>query len=187
MHEDVQMILDMAKEAMEASITHLEKELTKIRAGKANPIMLEGVLVEYYGAMTPLNQLAAVSAPDARMLMVTPFDKGSVAAVEQAIVAANLGLNPSNDGAIIRVPVPALSEERRKDLAKAAGGEGENAKISIRSARKSANDELKELKDDGVSEDIIKGGEEQVQKLTNSYGDKVDAIIKKKEEDIMTI
>lgn len=187
MDEMVEMILESAEESMGKAIEHLERELLKIRAGKANPVMLQGVRVEYYGAMTPLNQLASVSAPDARTIMVQPFDKGALREIEKAIIEANLGFNPQNDGTVIRVPVPQLTEERRRDLVKQAKNEGENCKISIRNIRRDHNDQLKKLKDENVSEDQIKNGEGEVQKVTNKYGDKVDAVIKKKEEDIMTI
>lgn len=187
MHEDVAFILESAEEGMQNSVTHLDKELTKIRAGKANPVMLQGVRVEYYGAPTPINQVASIVAEDARTLRVTPFDKSALSAIERGIVEANLGLNPQNDGIIIRIPIPMLTGERRQQLVKQAKAEGENAKVSIRNVRRDHNDQLKALKDDGVSEDQIKRGEDEVQKLTSKYSDKVDEVIKKKEEEITTI
>ena len=187
MHEDVAMILEMAEDGMQNSIQHLDRELVKIRAGKANPVMLNGVRVDYYGSQTPINQVASVVAEDARTLRVTPFDKSSLSAIERAIIEANLGLNPQNDGTIIRIPIPQLTGDRRRDLVKQAKAEGEAAKISIRNVRRDHNDQLKKLKDDGVSEDQIKRGEEEVQKLTNKYSDRVDETIKKKEEEITTI
>ena len=187
MHEDVAMILEMAEDGMQNSIQHLDRELVKIRAGKANPVMLSGVRVEYYGSQTPLNQVASVVAEDARTLRVTPFDKSALSSIERAIIEANLGFNPQNDGTIIRIPIPQLTGDRRRDLVKQAKAEGEAAKISIRNVRRDHNDQLKKLKDEGVSEDQIKRGEEEVQKLTNKYSDKVDETIKKKEEEITTI
>ncbi len=187
MDEDVAFILEAAGEGMESSIAHLEKELVKIRAGKANAVMLNGVRVEYYGAQTPINQVAAIVAEDSRTLRVTPFDKSALSAIERGIVAANLGLNPQNDGIIIRISIPQLSGERRQQLVKQARAEGETAKISIRSVRRDHNDQLKKLKEDGVSEDQIKRGEEEIQKMTAKYSDRIDEVIKKKEEEITTI
>lgn len=183
-------ILDILEEAeleMGASIEHLDKVLLAIRAGKANPVMLQGVRVEYYGAMTPLNQVASVTAEDGRTLRVQPFDRSALSAIERAIINANLGFNPQNDGTLIRINVPQLTEERRKSLVKQARDEGENARISIRGHRRDANSSLKKLKDEGISEDQIKRGEEKVDDLTKRFGDKVDAVLKKKEGEIMTI
>lgn len=187
MDEDVQMVLDIAKDAMDKAINHLEKELSKIRAGKASPIMLEGIAVEAYGSMSPISQVSSISAPDPRLLTVQPWDKSMLGPIEKAIIASNRGLNPSNDGLLIRVPVPALSEERRKDLVKRALTEGEHAKVGIRAARKDANDEIKTLVKDGLSEDDGKKGETTVQDLTKKYGDSVDIHLKKKEVEIMTV
>lgn len=187
MEEDIVFILDVAKDSMEKAAQHLEKELLSIRAGRANPVMLHAVRVEYYGAQTPLQQLASVVAEDARTLKVQPFDRSSISAIERAIINSNLGLNPQNDGSTIRMNVPMLTEERRRSLVKQANGEGENAKISIRNARRDAISEIKKLKDDGISEDQIKKGEEESNKLTNDFTAKVDEILKKKEGEIMTI
>lgn len=187
MDEMVSMVLESAEEQMDKAVEHLKKELTKIRAGKANPVMLQGVKAEYYGAVTPLNQLASVTASDARTLVITPFDKGALHNIERAIIAANLGFNPQNDGTLIRIAIPMLTEDRRKQLVKQARGEGENAKITLRNIRRDHNDQLKKLKDDNVSEDQIKDGEGEVQKLTNAYGDKVDGVLKIKEGEIMTV
>lgn len=185
--EEIELILESAEEGMAKSVTHLESELLKIRAGKANPVMLKGVMVQYYGASTPLNQVASVVAEDPRTLKVTPFDKGALHNIERGIIEANLGFNPQNDGLVIRVPIPLLTEERRKQLGRQAREEGENAKISIRNVRRDHNDLLKKLKGEGVSEDMIKSAEDEVQKSTNKYSDQVDAILKIKEEEIMTI
>lgn len=187
MDENVAFILESAQESMDSAIDHLNRELTKIRAGKANPLMLESVMVEYYGAQTPIKQVASILSQDARTLTVTPFDKSAIGNIERGITAANLGLNPSNNGERIIVPIPMLTEERRRDLAKQAKNEGEVGKVSIRNTRREANTELKGLKDEGVSEDEIKTGEEAIQKMTNGFGTRVDEIIKKKDAEIMTI
>jgi len=187
MHEEVEFVLEHCKEKMEAAIEHLEKELLHIRAGKASPAMLDGVLVEYYGSMTPLNQVSNVSTPDARTIAIQPWEKGLIPVIEKAILAANLGLNPENNGEIIRINIPILTEERRKSLVKQVHQEGETAKVSIRTARKDANDSLKKLQKDGLSEDIEKDAETDVQKMTDNYGDKIDNLVKAKEKDIMTI
>ncbi|MBN1985475.1 MAG: ribosome recycling factor [Prolixibacteraceae bacterium] len=187
MHEEVELVLEDCKEKMEAAIEHLEKELLHIRAGKASPAMLDGVLVEYYGSMTPLNQVSNVSTPDARTVAIQPWEKGLIPVIEKAILAANLGFNPENNGEIIRINIPALTEERRRMLVKQANNEGENAKVSLRTARKDANDMLKKLLKNGLSEDVEKDAEAEVQKLTDSFGKKVDDLVDAKEKDIMTI
>ncbi|HEX2899145.1 MAG TPA: ribosome recycling factor [Bacteroidia bacterium] len=187
MDENVKMILDEAEDLMKKSLVHLESELNKIRAGKANPVMLDGLRAEYYGAPTPLNQLASISAQDARMLVIQPFDKKSIAAIERSIKEANLGFNPQNDGIVIRIPVPIASEERRRQLVKQARDEGENAKIAMRNVRRDHNDMIKKLKDEKVSEDEIKTGEAKMQDITNAYIAKVEEVLKKKEAEIMTI
>ncbi|SET25910.1 ribosome recycling factor [Draconibacterium orientale] len=172
---------------MAAAVEHLEKELVHIRAGKANPAMLDGVHVEYYGSQTPLNQVANVSTPDARTIAVQPWEKNLIPQIEKAIQNANLGLNPDNNGEIIRINIPVLTEERRRGLVKQAHQEGENAKVSVRGARKDSNDSLKKLQKDGLSEDIEKDAEAEVQKMTDEFGKKIDALVQAKEEDIMTI
>jgi ribosome recycling factor len=187
MQEEVEFILDHCKEKMAAAVEHLEKELVHIRAGKANPAMLDGVHVEYYGSQTPLNQVANVSTPDARTIAVQPWEKNLIPQIEKAILNANLGLNPDNNGEIIRINIPVLTEERRRGLVKQAHQEGENAKVSVRGARKDSNDSLKKLQKDGLSEDIEKDAEAEVQKMTDEFGKKIDALVQAKEEDIMTI
>lgn len=187
MHEEVELVIEDCKEKMEGAIDYLEKELLHIRAGKASPAMLDGVLVEYYGSMAPLNQVANVSTPDARTVAIQPWEKGLIPVIERAILAANLGFNPENNGEIIRINIPALTEERRRTLVKQVHHEGENAKVSIRTARKDANDMLKKLLKDGLSEDIEKDAEADVQKLTDNFGKKVDDLVTAKEKDIMTI
>jgi ribosome recycling factor len=187
MQEEVDFVIEHCKERMDAAIMHLEKELVHIRAGKASPSMLDGVQVEYYGTLTPLNQVSNVSTPDARTIAIQPWEKGLIPVIEKAILAANLGFNPENNGEIIRINIPALTEERRKQLVKQVSQEGETAKVSIRTARKDANDSLKKLLKEGLSEDMEKDAEEEVQKMTDSYGKKVDALVETKEKDIMTI
>ncbi len=187
MQEEVELILDLCKERMESAIDHLDNELAHIRAGKASIKMLDGVVVDYYGSMTPLSQVSNVSTPDARTIAVQPWEKTMIAPIEKAIMNANLGLNPENNGEIIRVNVPPLTEERRKSLSKQVNGEGENAKVSIRTARKDANDALKKLLKDGLSEDLEKDAEAQVQDMTNNYNKKVDVQIETKNDEIFTI
>ena len=187
MQEEVDFVLEHCKEMMSAAIGHFDKELVHIRAGKASPSMLDGVLVEYYGSMTALNQVANISTPDARTVAIQPWEKGLIGAIEKAIMNANLGFNPDNNGEIIRINIPALTEERRKNLVKQVNQEGEHAKVSIRAARKDANSSLKKLQKDGLSEDLEKDAEAEVQKLTDNYGKKVESLIEVKEKDIMTI
>ena len=185
--EDIKLILDMANEGMGKAIDHFRNSLVKIRAGKANISMVDGVSVDYYGSNTPLNQVANVSVSDARTLSITPWEKHMIPIIEKAIRDANLGFNPQSDGEMVRIPIPLLTEERRKDLVKQAKNEAENARIALRNVRKSSNDELKALLKDGTSEDLVKEGEKKVQDLTNSFNDKVEAIIKEKESQIMTV
>ena len=187
MQEEVDFVLEHTEEKMSDAIGHLDKELLHIRAGKASPSMLDGVLVEYYGSMTPLSQVSNVSTPDARTIAVQPWEKGLITVIEKAIMNANLGFNPDNNGELIRINIPVLTEERRIDLVKQVHQEGETAKVSIRTARKEANDSLKKLEKDGLSEDLEKDGEAAVQKFTDDFGKKVDDLVKAKEKDIMTI
>lgn len=187
MQEEVDFILEHTQEKMQAAIDHLVKELLHIRAGKASPAMLDGVLVDYYGSMTPLSQVANVSTPDARTIAIQPWEKALIPTIEKAIMNANLGLNPDNNGEIIRINIPVLTEERRKGLVKQVHQEGEVAKVSIRTARKEANDSLKKLLKDGLSEDVEKDAENEVQNFTDDFGIKVDDLTKVKEKDIMTI
>lgn len=187
MEEEVELILDLCREKMESAIDHLEKELVHIRAGKASPRMLDGVLVDYYGSMTPLQQVSNISTPDARTIAIQPWEKSIIAPIEKAIINSNLGFNPENNGEIIRISVPPLTEERRKILSRQANGEGENAKVSIRSARKDANDALKKLLKDGLSEDSQKNTEAEVQDMTNDFTKKVDVLLEKKNQEIFTI
>lgn len=185
MNEDIQFILDTAKEAMDNAIKHLEKQFVNIRAGKASPAMLGSVMVNYYGSQTPLNQVSNVNTPDGRTITVQPWEKGMLQEIEKGIQIANLGFNPMNNGETIIINVPPLTEERRRDLAKQAKAEAEDAKIGVRSARKDANTEIKKL--DDVSEDLQKNAEIDVQQMTDAYVKKIDSILEVKEKEIMTV
>ncbi|RLD82909.1 MAG: ribosome recycling factor [Bacteroidetes bacterium] len=187
MDEEVELILEDTEDNMKNAITHLEKTLIKIRAGKANPRMLQGVLADYYGTMTPISQIANVGTSDARTIVIQPWEKQMIGPIEKAIMNANLGFNPDNNGEVIRINVPMLTEERRVLLVKQVKHEGEEAKISLRSSRRDAMEMLKKMKDDGLSEDKQKRAEDKVQKLTETYYAKVDGLIVEKEKDIMTI
>lgn len=184
MNEEIDFILDTAKEAMDNAILHLEKELKSIRAGKATPAMLSTVMVDYYGSQTPLSQVANVNTPDARTLSIQPWEKNMLQEIEKAIQLANLGFNPMNNGDVIMINVPPLTEERRKILAKQAKSEAEDAKVGVRNARKDANNEIKKL---DTSEDMKKIAEEDVQKLTDNYVKKIDEKLAVKEKEILTI
>lgn len=187
MEEEIEMLLDEAVNGNKKSIDHLIASLEKIRAGKATPSMLDSVMVEAYGSSTPLNQVANVNTIDAKTITVQPWDKTNLDAIATGIINSNLGLNPQNNGESILINVPVPTEERRRDLVKKAKAEGEHAKVSIRNNRKEANDYLKKMKADGLSEDRVKSLEEDVQKLTNSSITRIDELIVKKEGDIMTI
>ena len=184
MNEELNFIIDSAKESMSQAIQHLEKELLNIRAGKANPVMLSSVMVEYYGAPTPLSQVANINTPDARTLSVQPWEKSLLADIEKGIMVANLGFNPMNNGESIIINVPPLTEERRKELAKMAKNEVENAKISIRNARKEANQDIKKAE---ASEDEQKNCEIDVQNITDDFIKKSDTIYQVKEKEILTV
>lgn len=185
--EEIAMYLDECRELMNKAIKHLTGELAKIRAGKASPAMLDSISIEYYGATTPLNQVASVTAPDARTLFIKPWERSVIPDIERGIINSDLGLNPQNDGEQIIINIPQLTEERRTALMKQAKGEGEQAKISIRNARKEINDELKKLQKEGASEDEVKRAEDKVQTFTDEYTKKVDDILAKKEGEIMTV
>ena len=184
MNEEVSFILDAAREGMDLAITHLEKEFIKIRAGKASPAMLSGVMVEYYGSQTPLSQVSNINTPDGRTLTVQPWEKSLLPEIESAIMNANLGFNPMNNGEIIIINVPPLTEERRKQLVKQAKAEAEDAKVSIRNARQDANKELRDL---DISEDMEKNAEVDVQELTDTYIRRVDSLLEHKELEIMKV
>ncbi len=185
--EEIEFILDSTKESMVGSIAHLEKEFLNIRAGKASPQMLGSVFVDYYGSQTPLSQIANVNVPDARTITIQPYEKSMLQPIEKAIMVANIGFNPMNNGENIIISVPPLTEERRRDLVKQAKSEAEDAKISIRNARKDANTDIKKLEKDGTSEDICKSAEEDIQKLTDGFIRKVDEHLAIKEAEIMKV
>jgi ribosome recycling factor len=187
MEEELDLILETSKESMQKALDHLDKELTKIRAGKANPSMLDGIMIEYYGANTPLSQVANVGTLDARTITIQPWEKSTLEPIERAIINSNLGLNPQNNGEMILINIPQLTEERRKELVKQTKAEGEHAKVSIRNARKDANDEVKSLQKDGLAEDQAKAVEDEIQALTDKYTAKVDSILDAKEADIMKV
>lgn len=176
-----------AQATMDKAIAHCESELTKIRAGKASTGMLDGITVEYYGSPTLLSQVAALATPDPRTITVQPWEKNMLIPIERAIMEANIGINPQNDGSIIRLVVPPLTEERRKELVKKAKEEAEKGKIAVRNIRKDANEKIKKLKAESVSDDEIKTGEAEVQKITDAYIVKVDKLSEAKEKDIMTV
>ena len=185
--EELQMYIDESKEAMEKAIDHLKKELAKITTGKANPRALDGILVDYYGAPTPLNQVANVGTADSRTLTIQPWEKTMLAPIEKSIFEANLGFTPQNDGELIRINIPMLTEDRRKELAKRAKALGEESKLGIRSGRRDAMDAIKKAVKDGYPEDSGKDRENEVQGLTNTYNSKVDDLVQAKEADIMKI
>ncbi len=187
MNEEINFCLDLAREQMQESLNHLEISLSKIRAGKASPQMLRAVVVDYYGSVTPLTQMANVTTPDSQTITIQPFDKSMIADIEQAIVNAQLGFNPSNNGEKVIINVPALTEERRRDLVKQVKIEIEKSKISCRNIRQKSNDELKKIGKEGVSEDIIRDAEESVQLITNEYTIKIDDVFSAKESDIMQV
>ena len=187
MNEEVEMATDDAKAGMQESLEHLEKQLSKIRAGRANPSMLDGVMVDYYDTPTPLGQVANVNTIDARTITVQPWEKSILDEVSRGIINANLGLNPQSNGEMIIISVPMLTEERRIDLVKKAKSEGEHAKVGVRQKRKDANDFIKSLKNEGLSEDQVKDTEDSIQQITNEYITKVDALLDVKEVDIMKV
>jgi ribosome recycling factor len=184
MNEDIKFIIDTAKEAMDAAIKHLEKQLVNIRAGKASPAMLGSVMVDYYGSQTPLSQVANVNTPDGRTITVQPWEKSMLQEIERGIMFANLGFNPMNNGETIIINVPPLTEERRRELAKQAKSETEDAKVGIRNARKEANSDIKKS---DASEDLQKNAEIDIQSLTDSFVKRIDAILDYKEKEIMTV
>lgn len=187
MIEEVDFVLDETRDAMVKALKHLEEDLRRVRAGKASPDMLSGVMVEYYGLPTPLNQVASVKLLDARTLIITPFERKIIGDIERAVFQSNLGVTPQNDGENIRINMPPMTEERRRDLVKQAKQYGETTKVAIRNARKEGNDAIKGLLKEGLSEDMAKDAEETIQSLTNDNIAKVDKMIALKEQEIMTI
>jgi ribosome recycling factor len=181
-------IIETAELEMSEAIEFLKRELSHVRAGKANPVLLDGIRVEYYGSQTPLTQMASVTAPDPRMLLITPWDKSTINPIEKAILSSGLGLNPSNDGIVIRVPLPILSEERRNELVKVAKEISERARVSIRNSRRNANDSVKsKVKNDHLPEDSRFEAEDIVQKMTDKHIEAVEEALKAKEKDILTV
>jgi ribosome recycling factor len=187
MAEDVSQIMDQSEDTMKKAISHLEAELTKIRAGKANPQMLEGIMVDYYGSPTPISQVGNISVLDARTLTIQPWEKNMLQPIERAIIASNIGINPQNDGVIIRLFLPPLTEERRRELVKRCQGEGEHAKVAVRNIRRDAIENIKKLQKNGLSEDAAKDAEADVQDLTNRFIVKVEKHLEAKEKEIMAI
>lgn len=183
--EELELYIDEAKDLMNKAYLHVGSELTKIRAGKANPQMLDGIMVSYYGAMSPLNQVSSMTTPDARTIFIKPWEKGLIQEIEKAIRDANLGLNPQNDGQQVIINIPMLTEERRRQLVKQVGQEVEHGKVSVRNIRKDTNEQLEKIK--GVSEDDVKNAKEKVQKLTDEFIAKIEGLMKKKETEIMTV
>lgn len=187
MLEECQLVYDDVQENMEKSIVHLEREFQNIRAGKASPDMLRSVMVDFYGVMTPINQTSNVTSPDARQIIVQPWDKSQITSIEKAIINANLGLNPQNEGEVLRITVPVITEERRRDLVKQAKSFAEEGKIGIRNSRRAGNDEAKQLEKEGIPEDDVKRLQDDIQKLTDEFIEKIDKLFEKKDIDIMTI
>lgn len=185
--DELNKVLASLADQMNRAISHLESELVKVRAGKANPSMLDSIFVDYYGNNTPLNQVANVNTLDARTLVIQPWEKSMIKPIEKAIVDANLGFAPQNDGQIVRINVPPQSEERRKDLVKKAKAEGENAKVSIRNLRRDGNEQIKKIQKAGLPEDLAKDAEARVQKMTDDFIAKVDKHLEAKEKEIMTV
>ena len=187
MSEDLDLILADAEESMTKAIGHLETELTKIRAGKANPTMLDGIMVDYYGSPTPINQVANISVLDVRTISIQPWEKNMLAAIERAIMAANIGITPQNDGVQLRLFLPPLTEERRRELVKKAAGEGEHSKVAIRNIRRDAIEQVKKLQKDGLSEDAAKDAEKSIQDITDKFITLVDKHLAAKEKEVMAV
>ena len=185
--EETKTILDAAQAKMQRAVDHLEEELLNVRAGKASPNVLNGVLVDYYGTMSPVSQVASVTVPDAKTVLVQPWDKKMLPVIEKAILVANIGLTPSNNGEQIRLSIPPLTEERRKQLVKQIKAEGETARVSLRNARRDAVGAFKKAQKDGMPEDEAKDGEERAQKLTDKFSKRVDELLSAKEKEIMTV
>ncbi|HEY0356343.1 MAG TPA: ribosome recycling factor [Flavisolibacter sp.] len=185
--EDVSLTMEMTEDSMKKAINHLEAELTKIRAGKANPAMLDGIVVDYYGSPTPINQVGNITVIDARTISIQPWEKNMLQPIERAIIASNIGINPQNDGVIIRLFLPPLTEERRKDLVKRAQGEGEHSKVAIRNIRRDAIEHIKKAQKNGLSEDAAKDAEADIQAITDKYISLVEKHLAAKEKDIMAV
>lgn len=187
MNEEIELIIEEAKDRMQKAVEHLEHELARLRAGRANPALLDGITVDYYGVNSPLSQVSNINTPDPKTILIQPWEKNMLGTIEKAIMAANIGLTPMNNGEVIRISIPPLTEERRHQLVKQVRNEGETAKISLRNARKWANDELKRLLKEGLPEDMEKVTSENIQELTNDYAVKVDKVMAVKEKEVMTV
>ncbi|MFL5738586.1 MAG: ribosome recycling factor [Flavisolibacter sp.] len=185
--EDLSLTMEIAEDSMKKAIGHLEAELAKVRAGKANPQMLDGITVDYYGSPTPINQVGNISVMDARTISIQPWEKNMLQPIERAIIAANIGINPQNDGNLIRLFLPPLTEERRKDLVKRAQSEGEHSKVAIRNIRRDAIESIKKSQKNGLSEDAAKDAEADIQAITDRYISLVDKHLASKEKDIMAV
>ena len=187
MNEEVELIIEETKERMQKALEHLEHELAHLRAGRANPLLLDGITIDYYGVNSPLSQVSNINTPDPKTILIQPWEKNILGTIEKAIMAANIGLTPVNNGEVIRINVPPLTEERRHQLVKQVRNEGETAKISLRTARKWANDELKRMLKEGLPEDIEKDATETVQDMIHDFSAKIDRIMAMKEKDVMTV
>lgn len=187
MSEELKSSIDYAKEHMDKSIEHLKSELSKVRAGKAHTGILDGIMVEAYGSPMPINQCGNISTPDSKTISIQPWDRSLIQPIERAIMQSNIGLNPQSDGETIRMFLPPLTEERRKDLVKQVKAHAEHAKVAIRNIRRDSNEVIKKLQKDGLAEDLAKGGEDKIQKLTNDYIALVDKTVEVKEKEIMTV
>jgi ribosome recycling factor len=187
MNEEIELIMEEARDRMVKALEHLEHELARLRAGRATPALLDGITVDYYGVSSPLSQVSNVNTPDPKSIMIQPWEKNMLGIIEKAIMAANIGLTPVNNGEVIRINVPPLTEERRHQLVKQVRNEGETAKISIRNSRKWGNDELKSLLKEGLPEDLEKNAVDTIQEMTHDYTIKVDKVMATKEKDIMTV
>lgn len=187
MQEDLEFIIEDSQDSMTKAINHLETELTKIRAGKATPGIVDGIVVDYYGSPTPIHQVGNISVADARTLTIQPWEKNMLQPIERAIIAANIGINPQNDGNMIRLFLPPLTEERRKELVKRAQNEGEQSKVAIRSIRREAMEQIKKLQKNGLSEDVSKDAEDRIQEVTDRFISLVEKHLGTKEKEIMTV
>ncbi|MGI8581064.1 MAG: ribosome recycling factor [Chitinophagaceae bacterium] len=187
MTDDLSFILEEGKDSMTKAINHLEAELVKIRAGKANPSMLDGIMVDYYGNLTQINQVGNISAMDARTISIQPWEKNMMQPIERAIIAANIGINPQNDGNIIRLFLPPLTEERRKEMVKRSNAEGEQAKVAVRSIRREGIEQIKKLQKDGLSEDQAKDSETEIQEMTDKFIVLIEKHLTAKEKEIMSV
>ena len=187
MTEEGTLILELSADKMQKAVEHLEEALLGVRAGKANPALLRGVLVDYYGSQMPVAQVASVTIPDAKTVLIQPWEKGMISVIEKAILAANIGLTPSNNGEHIRLTIPALTEDRRKELVKQVRNEAEDARVSMRNARREAVEAFKKAQKEGMPEDMAKDGENEAQKLIDKYSKKLEEVVAAKEKEIMTV